>query len=71
MSAPPLRLGFPVKVLLKPDSFDYAHADAQHLTFTAGGDTTPLPYDVEQWDPDGPSTVWVKLPALSSTRRGE
>lgn len=59
--------GFPVKVLLKPDTFDYTHADPQHLVFTAGDDATALPYEVEQWDPNGTSTVWVKLPALSAT----
>jgi|GEM_PF-6771368 len=69
VQAPAALAGFPLKVLLKPDTFDYTNADPQHLTFTAGDDATPLPYEVEQWDPAGTSTVWVKAPALGAAAR--
>ncbi|MDA3923092.1 MAG: DUF2341 domain-containing protein [Kiritimatiellae bacterium] len=39
-------------------------ADAGDLRFTAG-DGTELFYDIEKWDTNGTSTVWVRLPELS------
>src|SRR6201992_4199201 len=59
---------FPVKVLLSQGNFDYTGgAEAEHLVFTTAGSSTPLPYEVEQWEPAGTSVVWVRIPELSST----
>jgi hypothetical protein len=60
---------FPVRVQLTPSTFDYASADKDHLRFTLDADAsaTALPYEVENWNPSGTSTIWVKLPTLTST----
>jgi hypothetical protein len=55
---------FPVQVQL-PESFDYANASQGDLEFISGADATPLPYEVENWNPGGVSTIWVKLPTLA------
>ncbi|HEY4094539.1 MAG TPA: DUF2341 domain-containing protein [Baekduia sp.] len=55
---------FPVKVQL-PASFHYNNATPDSLVFTRGPDPAPLPYEVERWNPDGVSTVWVQVPALA------
>jgi Domain of unknown function (DUF2341) len=55
---------FPVQVQL-PASFDYDNASQGNLEFIRGADTTPLPYEVENWNPGGVSTIWVKLPTLA------
>src|SRR6202789_2966429 len=58
---------FPVKVLLSQGNFDYTGgAEAEHLVFTTAGSSTPLPYEVEQWEPAGTSVVWVRVPQLTS-----
>ena len=55
---------FPVQVQL-PASFDYGKAERSSLVFTRGADPTPLSYDVENWNPGGVSTIWVKVPTLA------
>src|ERR1700749_3489941 len=58
---------FPGKVLLSQGNFDYTGgAQAEHLVFTTAGSSTPLPYEVEQWEPAGTSVVWVRIPELTS-----
>ena len=39
------------------------------LRFTDGNGTTPLPCEVEVWDTNGTSLVWVKVPTLTSNTR--
>lgn len=60
---------FPVEVQLNTSDFDYADAAQDHLLFTMDGDAsgTPLPYEVENWNPSGTSTIWVQVPTLTST----
>jgi hypothetical protein len=58
---------FPVLVEVDPSDFDYADAEPDHLAFVAAGESTPLPYEIERWNPDGTSSFWVKMPTLSST----
>jgi hypothetical protein len=41
-------------------------ADAGDLRFTAGDGTTELFYDIEKWNTNGTSTLWVRLPQLSA-----
>lgn len=60
---------FPVLVEVDPSDFDYWDAEPDHLVFTANGESTPLPYEIERWNPQGTSSFWVKLPTLSSTSK--
>ncbi len=62
---------FPVLVRLaadSPEGFDYGECatDGSDLRFAAA-DGTMLPHEIESWDPDGASYVWVKVPALAGT----
>ena len=61
---------FPVLVRISttaPDGFSYEGCpDASHLWFTDDGGTT-LPFEVDTWDVDGTSLVWVSVPSLSSS----
>lgn len=51
--------GFSYKEFLSPAGAD--------LRFTDAGGTLPIPYEIEQWNTNGTSSVWVNLPALSAT----
>jgi autotransporter-associated beta strand protein len=61
---------FPVLVRLSPaiDGFDYAdfaRADGDDLRFAdAAGHL--LPHEIDTWNTNGVSTVWVKVPSLTS-----
>ena len=61
---------FPVLVALADslDGFCYADcaADGSDLRF-ADADGTVLPHEIESWDPDGTSCVWVRVPRLAGT----
>ncbi len=64
---------FPARVTFYDDlagCFHYADmaspADAGDLRFSTEDGQTELFYDVENWDTNGTSTVWVRLPALSA-----
>jgi hypothetical protein len=37
------------------------------LRFTDSGGTRVIPSEIDQWNPNGESTVWVQVPALSDT----
>lgn len=39
------------------------------LCFTDGNGTTPLPCEIEVWNPEGESLVWVKVPTLTKDTR--
>ncbi len=57
----------PVLVRLTTERFDYATAapDGSDLRFVLGAsDEAALPHEIEQWDPEGTSLVWVRLPTL-------
>lgn len=56
----------PVLVPLGPEVFDYgaALADGADLRFT-DPDLTPLPHEIESWNPAGRSPVWVKVPEVT------
>jgi Concanavalin A-like lectin/glucanases superfamily/Domain of unknown function (DUF2341) len=54
---------FPIQVQL-PASFDYSNASQTNLVFTLGANPTPLPYEVENWNTSGVSTIWVQVPSL-------
>nr|WP_240343965.1 DUF2341 domain-containing protein [Paenibacillus sp. SYP-B3998] len=58
---------FPVPVRLNPATIDYAATAANDLTFYNEDQTTRLPYEIEKWDPQGESIVWVKIPVLHAS----
>ena len=70
-SAPEAALAdFPVLVRISsttPSGFSYEDCpDASHLWFTdENGDA--LPFEVDTWDTNGTSLVWVSVPSLSSS----
>jgi hypothetical protein len=57
----------PVLVTLTSQRIDYdaAAANGTDLRFVADDDMTLLSYEIEQWQPEGTSAVWVKVPSLS------
>ena len=62
---------FPVLVKLaagEPAGFDYGDCatDGSDLRFAAA-DGTMLSHEIESWNPNGTSYVWVKVPALAGT----
>ena len=60
---------FPVLVKLaegNPVGFSYADCAADSFRFT-DTDGNVLPHDVEAWDPEGTSLVWVSVPQLSGS----
>ena len=48
---------------------DCAKEGGADLRFTDGNGTTPLPCEVEVWDTNGVSLVWVKVPTLTKGTR--
>lgn len=64
---------FPVLVNLSTNipGFDYAHfaaANGADLRFcTDSNGSLVLPSEIDQWNPNGVSTVWVQVPALTGT----
>ncbi len=63
--------GFPLLLTLGPatvagfDYADFAFADGRDLRFAAADGTEWLAHDVEEWNTNGASRVWVRLPALA------
>ena len=61
--------GFPVLVRIsetKINGFSYSQcaADGRDLRFTSPDGATVYPHEIDTWNPDGVSTVWVRLPEL-------
>ena len=62
-------VNFPVLFRLaedSPEGFSYAacRADGNDILFTdAGGNV--IPHEIEKWDPEGESLIWVNLPKLA------
>lgn len=62
-------VGFPVLVRLSPDTisgfrYSQCRADGSDLRF-ATTNSIVLPHEIDTWDPDGVSLVWVRLPRLA------
>lgn len=55
---------FPVLVVLDSTRIRYTTTGAD-LRFTDAS-ATPLPYEIETWNPAGTSYVWVKVPAIAA-----
>ena len=64
--------GFPVLVRISTaiSGFSYADIAANHSDIAFGTDDgatiTPYPYEIDTWDPNGTSLVWVRVPSLSA-----
>jgi hypothetical protein len=63
---------FPVLVVLGTNRGGFAYSqfisdNGWDLRFTASYDVTELPYEIEKWNPNGASYVWVRVPALTSS----
>ena len=63
---------FPVLVRLSTNlpGFNYSHfasPTGADLRFTDASGTRVIPSEIDQWNPNGESTVWVQVPALSGT----
>jgi hypothetical protein len=68
---------FPVLIRLDPGAilgFDYddfaSPANGADLRFTDKTGATSLNYEIEKWNPDGVSSVWVQVPGIASTNDG-
>ncbi len=61
---------FPVLVKLTDGVNGFAAAlarsDGADLRFTAGDGTTPLDFELEEWEPTGTSCAWVRIPAFTN-----
>ncbi|HEV2435520.1 MAG TPA: DUF2341 domain-containing protein, partial [Verrucomicrobiae bacterium] len=63
---------FPVLVELGPTNvtgFSYsqfASPTGGDLRFTDGSGSNEIPYEIDEWNPSGTSTIWVQVPDLSS-----
>jgi hypothetical protein len=62
--------GFPVLVSLPPGALgtDIARDDGADLRFVLE-DCTPLPHEIDTWDPSATSHVWVRVPRAGARER--
>jgi hypothetical protein len=44
----------------------FASPSGGDLRFTDSGGVTPIPFEIDQWNTNGTSSVWVNVPSLSS-----
>ena len=60
---------FPVLVRLSSavDGFDASSVRATSEIRFADADGNLIPHEIDTWDPDGESTIWVSVPTLSGT----
>lgn len=63
---------FPLHVALNTNRITYGQtkADGADLRFE-DAQGTPLPYEIERWDPAGTSTVWVTVPLIAANTTTE
>ncbi|OAB34918.1 hypothetical protein PMSD_14305 [Paenibacillus macquariensis subsp. defensor] len=59
-------LNFSVPVRLDTSKIDYAVTGPTDLQFFDEDQRTVLPYEVEKWDAQGESIVWVKVPQIDA-----
>lgn len=59
----------PVLIRLNSSRVNYAdfRSSGQDVRFTLADHTTTLSYDIESWDTNGDSLIWVKIPSLSAS----
>ena len=60
---------FPVLVKLNSNRINYSATQdsGQDIRFTDSDGVTPLAYEIEQWNEEGDSFVWVKVPRIDSS----
>jgi Concanavalin A-like lectin/glucanases superfamily/Immunoglobulin I-set domain/Immunoglobulin domain/Domain of unknown function (DUF2341) len=63
---------FPVLVRLGTNLAGFAYSQLASptggdLRFTDASGTRVIPHEIDEWNPDGTSTVWVQVPRLSGT----
>ena len=61
---------FPVLVVFTTNRDEFAYEDCNSsigadLRFSSLGGTSELPYEIERWDTNGKSYVWVQVPELA------
>jgi len=57
---------YQVRLDLSPSTFDYAKASADGSDLRICAGNTALSYWIENWNPLGTSTLWVKVPAVGT-----
>ncbi len=59
---------FPILIKLSPTSIDYAQTQGggQDIRFISGDGTIVLAHEIEQWNANGNSMLWVNLPMLAA-----
>ncbi|MBD3203259.1 DUF2341 domain-containing protein [Candidatus Woesearchaeota archaeon] len=57
---------FPVLIHLTPTNFNYSHIrpDGKDIRFIDSDDSTKLSYEIEEWNYNGDSYIWVKVPNI-------
>jgi hypothetical protein len=61
-------IDFPVRVSLHPGRIDYSRTRAvgEDLRFVDADGLTPLPHQIEIWDENATSEVWVRVPQIDA-----
>lgn len=61
-------IDFPLLVTLDSTRFDYSRGEAGgvDLEFRDADDVTVLAHEIERWNPDGTSMVWVQVPQIDA-----
>ena len=64
-----------VPLLLRLDAtrvdYSYTQPDGSDLRFVDADGVTPLPYEIESWNPGGISTVWVRVPQVDANSNAD
>lgn len=60
---------FPVLVRIPAGTAAECRADGADIRFTSPDGETEYPHEIDAWNPDGESTVWVLCPKCSTARR--
>ncbi|HZM05718.1 MAG TPA: DUF2341 domain-containing protein [Candidatus Saccharimonadales bacterium] len=62
---------FPALIMLSPSVAGFAYSqlatNGSDLRFTDASGTTMLPYEIDEWNNNGVSTIWVEIPLLNGT----
>lgn len=63
---------YQVMVTLTDNNFNYLHAkpDGSDVRFSldgSGTDSTTIPHWIEQWNENGVSRIWIKIPSIDSS----
>ena len=61
---------FPLLVRISPErilgfEYGYCQTDGKDIRFTSLDGKTVYPHEIDEWNTDGESLVWVRIPALA------